>query len=108
MTTYAIGHLHDVRMGPDIVAYLERIDATLAPFGGRFAIHGGRAEVLEGAWSGDLIAISFPDRAAAQAWYASEAYQAIAGLRTRNARGAVIIIDGVPEDHRATDILGAA
>jgi uncharacterized protein (DUF1330 family) len=105
MTAYAIGHLHDVRMGPDIAAYLEGIDATLAPFGGRFVIHGGSAEVLEGEWSGDLIAIAFPDIDAARAWYASDAYQAIAGLRTRNASGAVILIDGVPEDHRATDIL---
>lgn len=31
MTCYAIGHLREIEMGPDIVAYLEGIDATLAP-----------------------------------------------------------------------------
>ena len=36
-------------IGPAIAEYLERIDATLAPSGGRFAVHGGEAEVLEGA-----------------------------------------------------------
>jgi uncharacterized protein (DUF1330 family) len=107
MTAYAIGHLHDVRMGAEIVAYLEGIDATLAPFGGRFVIHGGPVDLLEGEWSGDLVAIAFPDRAAAHAWYASDAYRAIAGLRTRNACGTVLIIDGVDESHRATDILGS-
>jgi uncharacterized protein (DUF1330 family) len=59
MTTYAIAHLRNVVMGPDIVAYVEAIDATLAPFAGRFLVHGD-----------------------------------------------VIIVDGVGEDHRATDILG--
>ena len=58
MTAYAIGHLHDVAMGPDIVAYLRRIDDTLAPFGGRFIIHGGPVELLEGSWSGDVIVIA--------------------------------------------------
>ena len=40
MTAYAIGHLSEVRMGPAIVEYLRRIDATLEPFEGRFIIHG--------------------------------------------------------------------
>ena len=34
MTTYAIGHLRNVTMGPDIIEYLRRIDATLAPLMG--------------------------------------------------------------------------
>lgn len=105
MTSYAVAHLRDVQLGPDIVAYLRAIDATLAPFGGRFLIHGGEKELLEGTWPGDLIVIGFPDRAAARAWYASPAYQAILPLRTRNSTGDIILIDGVGDDHRATDIL---
>ena len=105
MTSYAVGHLTNVEMGPAIVAYLEAIDATLAPFGGKFVIHGGHKEPLEGEWQGDIIVIAFPDRAAARAWYASPAYQAILRLRTRNSQGNVILIDGVGSDHRATDIL---
>jgi uncharacterized protein (DUF1330 family) len=35
-------------MGPDIVAYVEAIDATLAPFNGRFLVHGGEKTILEG------------------------------------------------------------
>lgn len=106
MKAYAVAHLRDVSMGPEIVAYLERIDATLAPYGGRFLIHGGRPDVLEGAFAGDLVVVAFPDRERARAWYASPAYAAIKALRTENSRGDVILIDGVPEDHRATDVLG--
>ncbi len=105
MTAYAIGHLIEVRMGPEIVRYLEEIDATLAPFGGRFIIHGERPEVKEGRWTGDLIVIAFPDIAAARAWYDSPAYREILPYRTRNAEGVVALIDGTPGDHRATDNL---
>jgi uncharacterized protein (DUF1330 family) len=91
-------------MGPDIVAYVEAIDATLAPFNGRFLVHGGEKTILEGDWEGDLIVIAFPDRGSAERWYASPAYQDILPLRTGNAQGDVILIDGVDDDHKATDI----
>jgi hypothetical protein len=41
MSGYAVAHIREVTMNADIVKYLEEIDATLRPFGGRFAIHGG-------------------------------------------------------------------
>lgn len=106
MTTYAVAHLRNVTMGPEIVGYLEAIDKTLAPFGGRYVLHGsGNKRVLEGAFAGDLVMIAFPDRAAAEAWYESPAYREILPLRTRNSEGEVLLIDGVSENHRATDIL---
>ena len=105
MSAYAVAHLRKVDLGPEIVAYLEQIDATLAPFGGRFLIHGGEKTVLEGCWPGDLIVIAFPDRRKAHAWYASTAYQRILALRKDHAEGDVIIVDGVSPGHRATDIL---
>jgi len=107
MTAYAVGHLRNVRMGPAIVEYLERIDATLAPFGGRYIIHGDRPDVKEGDWRGDLIVIAFPDRASAEDWYTSPAYREIMHLRTENAEGDILIIDGVGADHKAADVLGA-
>jgi uncharacterized protein (DUF1330 family) len=107
MPAYAIGHLHDVTVGPAIVEYLERIDATLAPFGGRFLIHGARPDVLEGDWSGDLIVIAFADLATARAWYRSPAYQRILPLRAEHSTGDILLIDGVGDAHRATDVLAA-
>jgi uncharacterized protein (DUF1330 family) len=92
-------------MGAPIVEYLERIDATLEPFAGRFLVHGGEIEVLEGVWPGHLIIIEFPDRARARGWYESNAYQRILPLRTNNSEADVVLADGVPEGHRATDVL---
>ncbi|QPM92171.1 DUF1330 domain-containing protein [Pseudooceanicola algae] len=108
MTCYAIGHLRTVEMGPEIVAYLKGIDATLAPFDGRFIIHGGGKHHFEGTFAGDLIIIEFPDLRQAQGWYASPAYRAILPLRTENAEGEVFLIEGVGTDHKATDILSSA
>lgn len=103
---YAVAQLHNVEMGPAIVDYLRQIDATLTPHGGRYLIHGARAEALEGAWVGELVVIVFPDIARARAWYASDAYQRILPLRTGNADGTVILIDGVEDGHRGIHILG--
>jgi uncharacterized protein (DUF1330 family) len=105
MTAYAIGHLSDVTLNQGIVDYLRGIDATLAPFEGRFIIHGGSKEDLEGRFSGDLIVISFPDLQTARDWYNSPAYQALVPLRQQGADGRIFLIDGVDGDHRATDVL---
>ena len=105
MTSYAVGILNDVKMGPDIVEYLERIDATLAPFDGHFIVHGAQPQVLEGENPGTLVAIEFPDRASAEDWYASDAYQAIVALRAANSASTIFLIDGVDRDHLATDVL---
>ena len=107
MPAYAVAHLRNVNMGPAIAEYLQRIDATLEPFAGRFLIHGAEAEVLEGTWPGHLISIEFPDLARARAWYSSAAYQQILPLRTNNSEGDVVLVEGVAEGHRATDVLAS-
>jgi uncharacterized protein (DUF1330 family) len=63
MPAYAIAHLWALRMGPDIVRYVEQIDSTLEPFGGRFLVHGADPDVREGELAGDVIVVEFPDRA---------------------------------------------
>ena len=105
MTCYAIGHLREIRMGPEIETYLRRIDATLAPFQGRFRVHGGRKHLKEGRFPGDLVVIAFPDLARAEAWYASPAYAEILPLRLANAQGEVFLIEDCGEDHKAADLL---
>lgn len=105
MSAYAVAYLEQVNMGPAIVEYLQRIDATIGPFGGRFLVHGGPYQVLEGAPQGDIVVLEFPDMARAQRWYASPGYRAILPLRTANSRSTVVLVPGVPADHKATDIL---
>lgn len=101
MTAYAVAHLRSVDQNAEIVDYLLRIDATLDPFGGWFAVHGGLPEVLEGEWPGVLVVIGFPDLDTARAWYDSPAYQELLPLRTRNSDGVTLLVDGVPAGYRA-------
>lgn len=42
IAAYALAHLAQATMGAAFMEYLERIDATLAPFGGHFLVHSGR------------------------------------------------------------------
>ncbi|MGE4336149.1 MAG: DUF1330 domain-containing protein [Pigmentiphaga sp.] len=104
MTAYAIGLLNDLQFGPDIVTYLERIDASLQPFDGIFLVHGVRPELKEGMFDGDCVVISFPTMDKARDWYASEAYAELIPLRTRHSRSTVFFLDGVAPGYRATSL----
>ena len=106
MTAYAVAHMRQVTMGPQIVEYLQRIDATLEPFGGRYLVHGGDLDVIENDWPGHLIVIAFPDKEHARGWYNSPAYRQILALRTDNSYADVVLADGVGHSHKATDVLG--
>ncbi len=92
-------------MGEEVIEYLRRIDATLAPFNGRFISHGKTPEVVEGEWPGHLVLIEFPDMEQARGWYESSAYQAILPLRTRNSEGSAILLEGVGPGYRAVQFL---
>jgi uncharacterized protein (DUF1330 family) len=101
MTAYAIGNLQPKPVLDDeVFTYMDRIQATLDPFGGRFLVHGApEREVKEGEWPGALVIIGFPTYESARTWYDSEAYRALIPLRTRHMTGDILLIDGVPEDY---------
>ncbi|MFI5764097.1 DUF1330 domain-containing protein [Streptomyces sp. NPDC051563] len=111
MPAYGFAHLRSRRDHSDVVEYLERIQATLDPFAGRFVIHGPPAEVVEGSWPGSMVLIEFPGLAEARAWYDSPAYRAIVHLRTDHIEGDLLLIEGVGPDYhpaeRARKLQGA-
>ncbi|MFJ9931966.1 DUF1330 domain-containing protein [Streptomyces virginiae] len=102
MTAYAIAHLRPETMNGDILTYIEAIQSTMDPFGGRFLVHGKEVEVLEGPFPGTVVVIGFPDIERARAWYASDAYQAILPLRTDHIAGEAVLVEGVPADYDAS------
>ncbi|MER5753371.1 DUF1330 domain-containing protein [Streptomyces sp. NPDC002088] len=101
MSAYAIGNLRPpTHLPEDTLTYIECVQDTLDPFGGRFLVHGAtQRTVPEGSWPEALVIIVFPSYADAQAWYHSPAYQELLPLRTRHIDGDVLLIDGVPEDY---------
>lgn len=48
MPAYAFAHLRDRKPHPEVYTYLERIQATLTPYSGRFLAHGDTLEVRRG------------------------------------------------------------
>lgn len=71
MTAYAIAHLHNTEPHPEVVEYIERIQGTLDPYGGRFLVHGTQHEVKEGNWDGAVVVIAFPGIDKARDWWDS-------------------------------------
>ncbi|MFG2297386.1 DUF1330 domain-containing protein [Streptomyces sp. NPDC048603] len=107
MTAYAMGVIRPETMNEDILRYIEEIQSTMNPFGGRFLVHGTRPEVLEGTFPSQVVVIAFPDIETARAWYASDAYQAIIPLRARHMDGEILLLDGVPPGYDATKTAAA-
>ncbi|MFV2173454.1 DUF1330 domain-containing protein [Actinomadura sp. LOL_016] len=102
MTAYALAHLFpQAPLHDDVFTYIERIQDTMDPFGGRFLVHGTDAEVIEGPFEGGYVLIEFPDMEKARAWYASDAYRAILAMRTDNMRGTTVLLPGVPPNYDA-------
>jgi uncharacterized protein (DUF1330 family) len=101
MAAYALAHLRTPQINAEVLEYIERIQATMDPFGGRFLVHGATVEVIEGSWPGTIVILEFPDIDAARAWYDSPEYQAILPLRTNNIDGDTIIVAGVPPNYDA-------
>jgi uncharacterized protein (DUF1330 family) len=94
MSAYIIGHMtvHDPE---GYGRYTARVIETLAPHGGEFIVRGGRTTVLEGEMPhARHVVIRFPDRASAEAWYNSPAYQEIVPIRQAHSTGVLMIADG--------------
>ena len=69
--------------------------ASVAQYGGRFVVRGGKAERLEGeGGSPRLVVIEFPDAEAARRWYNSPEYQKALPIRLANSHGEVFIVEG--------------
>lgn len=100
MTAYAIAHLYpEGRPNEEVIEYVDRIQSTMDPFGGRFLVHVTPVEVVEGDWPGAVVVLGFPDIDAARAWYATPAYQELIPLRARNMAGDLVLVDGVGPDY---------
>jgi uncharacterized protein (DUF1330 family) len=76
--------------------YSKQTQATLEPYGGKFIVRGGNAEMLEGDWEPKrLVIIEFPSVEQATAWYNSPGYLSIVGIRHHSAVSRIFLVQGV-------------
>ena len=97
MPTYLINHLR-IPNGipkPDSIRYLESVEGTFEPYGGRWLVLDAEVEVMEGAWPGAVVLMEFPDMQTAKRWYNSPEYQKILPGRLENSTGRAFIVDGI-------------
>jgi uncharacterized protein (DUF1330 family) len=108
MTAYGLAHLRPPAVLPEeVFQYLERIQATLDPYGGKFLVHGAPVQVVEGDWPGSLVLIEFPSFAVAREWYDSPAYREILPLRADHIPGDLILVEGCGPDHDSAALAAA-
>jgi uncharacterized protein (DUF1330 family) len=94
MPAYIIGRI-EVTDPETYQTYASQTVALAEAAGGRFLVKGGPITRLEGEGPARHVVIEFPDRAAAEAWYRSDAYQAIVPIALRASRRDLVIVDGV-------------
>ncbi len=69
--------------------------ASIARFGGRFLVRGGKADLFEGMPEPErMVVIEFPDADTARRWYNSDEYQAALKIRQAASRGRVMLVEG--------------
>jgi uncharacterized protein (DUF1330 family) len=69
---------------------------SIAAYGGRYLVRGGRSEVLEGTWQPPrLVILEFPTRGQARAWWHSPEYAPAKALRQRCAQTEMLLIEGI-------------
>jgi uncharacterized protein (DUF1330 family) len=100
MTTYLINHLRIPNGVPneEALVYLENVEATFLPYGGKWLVLDAQVQPMEGEWPGSVVLMEFPDMETAQKWYNSPEYQKILHLRTGNAISDLILADQVGPD----------
>lgn len=95
MSAYIVAQL-SIRDRARYDRYAAAFLPTLQPFGGRLLAADEAPQVMEGDWAREkLVLIAFPDAAAARAWAASPAYQAIAVDRLAASEAVVVLAEGL-------------
>ena len=76
--------------------YRRLVTPTLAKYGGRFIVRGGKVEVLEGDWQPNrLVIIEFPSADHARQWWSSPEYTEARLIRQATSEGTLILLEGV-------------
>ena len=76
--------------------YKKLTPASLVPFGGRFVVRGGQAEMLEGDRKpARVVVVEFPTAEKARQWWISPEYAPAKKLRQRIATTRMLLVEGV-------------
>ena len=95
MTAYILVEM-EVTDPVGILEYRKLAEASVAQYGGRFIVRGGKTEALEGGWDPKrIVVLEFPDADKARRWWASQEYAAARVIRERTAKTRMILAEGI-------------
>jgi uncharacterized protein (DUF1330 family) len=76
--------------------YKKMVPPSIAKFGGRFLVRGGKTHTLEGNWAPQrFVMVEFPSVEQAKAWWASPDYAEAKALRQATAESMMIVAEGI-------------
>lgn len=76
--------------------YKVGVPASIAAYGGRFLVRGGRTETLEGDWEpGRFVVLEFESMEKAKAWWNSQEYAGPKQIRQSASETQMIVVEGV-------------
>ena len=90
---YWIGHI-DIHEPEKYGPYMAAAASSIAAFGGRYLVRGGRNEVPEGTARSRHVVVEFASYDQAKACYDSDQYRAARKLREPYSTGDIIVIEG--------------
>ena len=86
----------DVKDPERYADYRTMVPPTLAKYGGRFIVRGGKTETLEGDWLPNrFVVVEFPSLEQAKAWWASPEYAEAKALRQATSETQMIVAEGI-------------
>lgn len=95
MPAYVIALIESISDPETYKRYVAQVEATLAPYGGRFLARKPEPEALEGqARPSRSVILEFPSEEQARAWHASPGYQPVLKLRQSASRGTLLLLPG--------------
>jgi uncharacterized protein (DUF1330 family) len=95
MAAYVISEV-DVRDPQGFEAYRTMAAPTIARYGGRYLVRGGRAALAEGGPEpNNIIVVEFPSMARLREWYASPEYAEALKVRQTALDRRLIFVEGV-------------
>ena len=95
MSAYLIADV-EVHDAAGYEEYRQRVQATIAAYGGRYLVRGGALTVLEGAWQPKrCVVLEFPSAAQLKAWYVSPEYTPLIAIRQRTTKSNLVMVEGL-------------
>ena len=76
--------------------YKVMVPPSIAKFGGRFLVRGGKTHTMEGTWAPRrFVIVEFPSVEQAKAWWSSPEYAEAKALRQATSDSQLIIAEGL-------------